>query len=188
MGEREKGQRGEWENEGEILDQHQKYLEIMAIERVEDLEVYRSAFRSSMEIFEQTQQWPKGERYALTDQIRRSSRAVCANLSEAWRKRRYPKHFVSKLSDANAEASETRTWLRFARGCEHLDAETYEALDDRYDRICGGLVRMMGYSRQVVRPDRLSKGATRPVRSGIAPPLPFAPSPVLKCTNAFAYR
>ena len=148
MGEREKGQRGEWENEGEILDQHQKYLEIMAIERVEDLEVYRTAFRSSMEIFEQSKEWPKVERYALTDQIRRSSRAVCANLSEAWRKRRYPKHFVSKLSDADAEASETRTWLRFARACEYLDVETYEALDDRYDRICGGLVRMMDASEK----------------------------------------
>lgn len=115
----------------------------MAIERVEDLEVYRTAFRSSMEIFEQSKEWPKVERYALTDQIRRSSRAVCANLSEAWRKRRYPKHFVSKLSDADAEASETRTWLRFARSCEYLDSEEFEPLDDRYDRICGGLVQMM---------------------------------------------
>lgn len=77
----------------------------MAIDRVEDLEVYRTAFRSSMEIFKQSKKWPKVERYALTDQIRRSSRAVFANLSEAWRKRRYRKHFVSKLPDADAEAS-----------------------------------------------------------------------------------
>jgi len=132
-----------WENEGEFLDQHQKYLEIMSIERVEDLEVYRTAFRASMEIFEKSKEWPKVERYALIDQIRRSSRAVCANLSEAWRKRRYRKHFVSKLSDADAEANETRTWLRFARSCEYLDSEAFETLDDRYDRICGGLVQMM---------------------------------------------
>jgi len=115
----------------------------MAIERVEDLQVYRTAFQAAMEIFEQSQEWPKVERYALTDQIRRSSRAVCANLSEAWRKRRYPKHFVSKLSDADAEASETRTWLRFTLSCEYLDEESFEKLDTKYDRICGGLVRMM---------------------------------------------
>ncbi|PSQ98056.1 MAG: four helix bundle protein [Bacteroidetes bacterium SW_7_64_58] len=120
----------------------------MAIERVEDLEVYRTAFKTAMELFERSKEWPRVERYALTDQVRRSSRAVCANLSEAWRKRRYPKHFVSKLSDADAEASETRTWLRFARSCEYLDPEIFESLDDRYDRICGGLVRMMDASEK----------------------------------------
>lgn len=115
----------------------------MAIERVEDLEVYRTAFRASMDIFDRSKQWPKVERYALTDQIRRSSRAVCASLSEVWRKRRYPRHFVSKLSDADAEATETRTWLRFALACEYLNDDAFEELDDTYDRICGGLVRMM---------------------------------------------
>ena len=131
------------ESEEEFLDQYQEDLEVMAIERVEDLEVYRSAFRSSMEIFRQSKERPKVERCALADQIRRFSRAVCANLSEVWRKRRYPKHFVNKLSDAGAEASETRTWLRFARSCEYLGSEAFETLDDRYDRICGGLVQMM---------------------------------------------
>ena len=82
MGEWGRGREEEWANKGEILDQHQKYLEIMAIDRVEDLGVYRRAFQGAMDIFEQSQQWPKVERYALTDQIRRSSRAVCANLSE----------------------------------------------------------------------------------------------------------
>jgi four helix bundle protein len=115
----------------------------MDIERVEDLDVYRTAFRAAMDLFERSKQWPKVEQYALTDQIRRSSRAVCANLSEAWRKRRYPKHFVSKLSDADAEASETRTWLRFAHSCEYLDEEPFRELDEQYDQICGGLVRMM---------------------------------------------
>lgn len=95
-----------------------------------------------MDLFEQSKQWPKMECYALTDQIRRSSRAVCANLSEGWRKRRYPKHFVSKLSDADAEASKTRTWLRFAHSCAYLDEESFRALDEQYDQICGGLVRM----------------------------------------------
>ena len=98
----------------------------MAIDRVEELDVYRRAFQGAMNIFEQSKQWPKVERYALTDQIRRSSRAVCANVSEAWRKRRYPKHFISKLSDADAEASETRTWLRFAHSCEYLDEQPFK--------------------------------------------------------------
>ena len=115
----------------------------MAIDRVEELDVYRRAFQGAMNIFGQSKQWPKVERYALTDQIRRSSRAVCANVLEAWRKRRYPKHFISKLSDADAEASETRTWLRFAHSCEYLDEQPFKQLDEKYDRICGGLVRMM---------------------------------------------
>ena len=120
----------------------------MAIERVKDLEVYRTAFKAAMEVFERSKEWPKAERYALTDQIRRSSRSVCANLSEAWRKRRYSKHFVSKLSDADAEASETRTWLRFAHSCDYLDEKGFEQLDEKYDRICGGLVRMMSKPEQ----------------------------------------
>lgn len=115
----------------------------MSIERVADLKVDRTAFKGAMEIFERSKEWPNVERYALTDQIRRSSRAVCANLSKGWRKRRYPKHFVSKLSDADPEAAETRTWLRFAHSCAYLDEESSRALDGQYDQICGGLVRMM---------------------------------------------
>lgn len=115
----------------------------MAVERAEDLDVYRTAFKAAMECFERLKEWPKVERYALTDQIRRSSRTVCANLLEAWRKRRYPKHFVSTLSNADAEASEARTWRRFALSCKCLEEETFEKLDTKYDRICRGLVRMM---------------------------------------------
>ena len=130
----------------------------MAIERVEDLDVYRTAFRAAMDIFDRSKEWPKVERYALTDQIRRSSRAVCANLAEAWRKRRYPKHFVSKLSDADAEANETRTWLRFARTCEYLGPDAFESLDEQYDQICGGLVRMMSAPEKWCGPsDRASE-------------------------------
>jgi four helix bundle protein len=115
----------------------------MAIVRVEELRVYRDGFKAAMRIFACSRDWPPAERYALTDQVRRSSRAVCANLAEAWRKRRYPRHFVSKLSDADAEAAETRTWLRFARQCGYLDADAFADLDTTYDRLCGGLVRMM---------------------------------------------
>jgi len=115
----------------------------MAIERVDDLKVYRTAFKTAMEIFDHSKKWPNVERSALTDQIRRSSRAVCANLSAGWRKRRYPKYFISKLSDADAEASETRTWLRFARSRGYVDSDAFTELDERYNRICGGLVGMM---------------------------------------------
>ena len=76
-----------------------------------DLEVYGLAYDLAMDIFEISKAWPKEEKYALTDQIRRSSRSVCANLREAWAKRRYPAHFLSKLTDADAENSETDTWL-----------------------------------------------------------------------------
>lgn len=138
----------------------------MAIERVEDLKVYRSAFQAAMDIFEQSKQWPKVERYALTDQIRRSSRAVCANLSEAWRKRRYPRHFVSKLSDADAEAAETRTWLRFACACDYLDTEAFEELDKQYDRICGGLVRMMNNPEKWCGPTDTAEEPPAPYDAG----------------------
>ena len=79
----------------------------------------------------------------MVDQIRRSSRSVCANLAEAWRKRRYPKSFVSKLSDSEGEAEETRVWLEFSLGCKYIDRDTFERLDKKYDLILGQLVRMI---------------------------------------------
>ena len=83
-------------------------------EASQELRVYQLAFESALEIYLLTRNFPADERYSLTDQIRRSSRSVCANVAEAWRKRRYPKSFVSKLSDADAEATETLVWLDFA--------------------------------------------------------------------------
>ena len=83
----------------------------------EELDVYRMAFETAMRIFELSKQFPREERYSLTDQIRRSSRSVCSNIAEAWRKRRYQAAFVSKLSDAESEAAETQTWIRFAVAC-----------------------------------------------------------------------
>ncbi len=85
-----------------------------------DLEVYKRAFAAAMRIFELSKGFPPEERYSLTDQMRRSSRSVCANIAEAWRKRRYPAHWVSKLSDSEAEAAETQTWLEFAVECGYL--------------------------------------------------------------------
>ncbi|PYU98312.1 MAG: four helix bundle protein [Acidobacteria bacterium] len=87
-----------------------------------ELEVYKLAFDASMRIFELSKRFPIEERYSLTDQIRRSSRSVCANLSEAWRKWRYEGAFVLKLNDSEAEAAETQTWLEFAGRCKYLEA------------------------------------------------------------------
>lgn len=85
-----------------------------------DLEVYRQAFDAAMQIYEKSKAFPKEETFSLTDQIRRSSRSVCANLAEAWRKRRYENAFVSKLSDAESEAAETQVWIEFAVKCGYM--------------------------------------------------------------------
>ena len=80
-----------------------------------DLRVSKLAFKCAMEVFELSKEWPNEEKFSLTSQIRKASRSVCANIAEAWRKRRYAPHFISKLSDADAESAETQTWLAFAR-------------------------------------------------------------------------
>ena len=113
------------------------------IRRHTDLEVYQQAFATAMTIFEASQAFPKEETYSLTDQIRRSSRSVCANIAEAWRKRRYPLAFVSKLSDSEAEAAETQTWLQFAVKCRYLSAQEARTLYKDYDGIIGMLVSMI---------------------------------------------
>ena len=107
-----------------------------------DLEVYQMAFEAAMEIFELTKNFPKEERYSLTDQIRRSSRSVCANLAEAFRKRKYPKSFVAKLSDSEGEAAETQVWLSFSLRCQYIDDSTAQRLNNAYEQIIGKLVNM----------------------------------------------
>jgi len=106
------------------------------------LDVYQLAFESAMRIFEVSKSFPNEEKYSLTDQIRRSSRSICANISEAFRKRKYPKSFVSKLSDAESEAGETQTWLDFAKECGYLSDDKYQELHENYDHILGKLVNM----------------------------------------------
>src|SRR6185437_15919876 len=96
-----------------------------------------------MMIFEASQGFPKEERFSLTDQIRRSSRSVCANLAEAWRKRRYLAAFVAKLSDAESEAGETQVWIEMATRCRYLDSSVASPLDALYHQILGQLVRMI---------------------------------------------
>ena len=115
----------------------------MKIQEHTDLEVYRKAFDGAMLIFEVTKKFPKEETYSLTDQIRRSSRSVCANLAEAWRKRRYKAAFVSKLSDAEGEAAETQVWLQFAVSSGYLEREGSASLYQTYDEIIRMLVSMI---------------------------------------------
>ena len=100
-----------------------------SIRSFRELEVYRLAMEGAMVLFDLSKAFPIEERYSLTDQMRRSSRSVCANLAEAWRKRRYPKAFVNKLSDAEAEAAETQVWIEFAFKCNYLPADKAKAMD-----------------------------------------------------------
>jgi four helix bundle protein len=109
---------------------------------VRDLEVYRVAFEAAMMIFHLSKSFPKEELYSLIDQIRRSSRSVCSNLAEAWRKRRYKAVFINKLSDAGQEAAETQTWLEFSLHCRYINEETFRKLDDCYEHIFAMLSNM----------------------------------------------
>ena len=110
-----------------------------------DLEVYRMAFEAAMRIFELSRGFPVEERHSLTDQMRRSSRSVAANLAEAWRRRRYPASFVQGLNRCEAEAAETQVWLEFAVKCGYLDREQGRLLYAEYDHIIGKLVNMINH-------------------------------------------
>ncbi len=114
----------------------------MKIRSHRELDVYMLAFEAAMKIFEITKSFPKEEKYSLTDQIRRSSRSVCSNIGEAFRKRRYPKAFVSKLSDSEGEAAETQVWLDFSLRCQYINEQIYRELDEQYNNIIGKLVNM----------------------------------------------
>ena len=118
------------------------------IRTYKELRVYQAAIDAAMRIFELTKLFPPEERYSMVDQMRKSSRSVCANIGEAWRKRRYPAHFVSKLSDCESEAEETRVWLELVFKCGYINKADSDDLDKRYDNIIGQLVRM------IERPDQ----------------------------------
>ena len=122
------------------------------ITRHQDLEVYKKAFAAAMRIFDLSKSFPKEEIYSLTDQIRRSSRSVCANLAEAWRKRRYEAAFIAKLSDSEGEAAETQTWLEFSVRCDYLDKEAGREIFKEYDEIISMLVAMIVNSGKWVFP------------------------------------
>lgn len=114
----------------------------MKITRHTELEVFQRAFEAAMQVFEISKGFPKGEMFSLTDQVRRSSRSVAANITEAWRKRRYEAAFISKLSDAETEAAESQTWLLFAHRCGYMTAETQAVLNEEYEQIIRMLVSM----------------------------------------------
>ena len=114
----------------------------MKIRSHNELDTYKLAFESAMTIFNLTKTFPIEEKYSLVDQIRRSSRSACANLAEAFRKRKYPKSFVAKISDSEGEAAETQVWLEFSLKCNYIDNITYEDLDEKYNKILGKLVNM----------------------------------------------
>lgn len=124
----------------------------LKIIRHQDLDVYRRSFDAAMQLFLVSKQFPKEETYSLTDQVRRSSRSVCANLAEAWRKRRYEAAFVSKLNDAEGEAAETQTWIEFAVKCAYLNKEAGRELFKTYDQILAMLVTMINHPDSWVLP------------------------------------
>ena len=112
-----------------------------------DLKVYQLAYWLAMDIFKISKSFPVEEKYSLTDQIRRSSRSVCANLAEAYRKRRYPKHFISKVTDADCQASETIVWIDFAKNCGYINNNIHKELNDKYEEVG----KMLGRAWQTVR-------------------------------------
>src|SRR5438045_8821638 len=112
----------------------------MAVRTVKELTVYTKAYALAMRIFVLSQRFPPEERFALTCQVRRSSRSVCLNLREAWAKRRYPAHFVSKLTDCDGEVNETDSALDFAKACGYITAEEHAALTE----LCCEVGRMLG--------------------------------------------
>ena len=108
-----------------------------------ELNVWRNAMDAAMRLFEITKRFPAEEKFSMTDQVRRSSRSVAANLAEAWRKRRYRAAFVAKLNDAESEATETQTWIEFALRCRYITNETAKELDELYEQIIGRIIVMI---------------------------------------------
>lgn len=115
----------------------------MKIESYRDLRVYQAAIKAAMRIFEITKSFPAEEKYSMTDQIRRSSRSDCANIGEAWRKRRYKAAFIAKLNDSETEATETQVWLELALLSKYISEEIYNELFNEYESITAQLVVMI---------------------------------------------
>ena len=113
------------------------------ISSYKELRVYQAAMDAAMRIFEISKRFPPEERYSLTDQMRRASRSVCSNIGESWRKRRYRAAFISKLSDSETEAEETRVWLEISWRCGYISRAEGDSLDKEYDNILGQLVTMI---------------------------------------------
>jgi len=137
-----------------------------------DWDIFKQAYQSSMQVFRLTKTFPLEERYSLTDQVRRSSRGVCANLAEAWRRRRYEGMFLMRLNDAEAEAAETQTWLAFAVSCEYVSREEVADLVSVYDTIIGTIVNITRNPSPWLLPDT----TTNDQRTTPTPKDPKAPT------------
>jgi len=118
---------------------------------VKNLLVYKKSFELAMKIFEETKKFPKEEKYSLTDQIRRSSRSVCANMAEAYRKRKYPSNFVSKMTDSDMENTETRVWLEFSKNCNYISEEDFA----NFDSCAQEIGRMIDY--MITHPEKFAR-------------------------------
>jgi four helix bundle protein len=128
-----------------------------------EMRVWQNAMDAAMLVFELSKRFPREEKYSLTDQFRRASRSVAANIAEGWRKRRYEAAFVCKLNDAESEAAETQTWIEFALRCGFLSESEASDLDQRYEQILGKLVSMID------RPQSWVVGANRTRRVSASP-------------------
>jgi len=115
-----------------------------------DLIAFQKGFDLSMKVFQLSKTFPNEEKYSLTDQIRRSSRSVCANIGEAYRKRRYKAHFISKLSDSDSENSETQVWLLFAKECSYINSDTFDQLYSQSREVGKLLTYMMDHSEKFI--------------------------------------
>jgi four helix bundle protein len=124
------------------------YPKSMAVYNFKSTKIYRKSFDLAMEIFEVSKSFPSAEKYSLVDQIRRSSRSVCTNLAEAYRKKQYPANFISKLSDCDAENSETNVWLDIAHACDYIDRDLHQNLVSKNEEI-GKLLHHM-----ITNPDK----------------------------------
>ena len=120
----------------------------MYVKSAKELEVYKLAYEQSMEIFLISKKFPKDETFSLTDQIRRSSRSVCGYLREAWAKRRYIAHFISKITDCDGENGETETWLDFAKDCEYISIDVHNQLIQRNNSVGKMLGNMLNKSEE----------------------------------------
>ena len=156
------------------------------IRHFRDLDVYRNALAAGLRVYELTKRFPIEERYALTGQARRSSRSVCANIAEAWRKRRYEAAFIAKLSDAEGEAAETQVHLEFAFRHSYLSHDEFVNVDDAYEKIIGQLVKMIdepekwlikNSRRSSMNPHETEQWLDR--ETAASPIRPFAVSPIL---------
>jgi len=165
---------------------------MMRIKSYKELRVFQSAMDLCMDIFSLTKGLPVEEKFALADQIKRSSRSVCSNLAEAWHKRRYRAAFIAKLNDAEGEASETQVWLELARRCKYLADEKADQLDSAYDQVVAQLVNMIQNADQWVidgtvaanTPGRQVSAPKGPLsrrspvsRKSLSPTPPLSPSP-----------